>query len=191
MTNIKQQYRQEALKRRQALSSEERLAASSLIRNALLSHLEQLNLTAAPMLIYCAMRDEVDTHQLLATDRPLLFAPVAHDHEVMQWHETNPNTCWKTGKFGVQEPMGGRLWVPDLEHAVLICPLVGFDHAGNRLGLGMGCFDRWLSQFGKHILTTIGLAFSCKEVPSIPVEAHDVPLHTIITEQEIIQCRSC
>jgi len=189
MMNTKQLYRQQALKQRRALSSGERRAASTHIRDTLLLQLEQLNLTTAPMLIYRSMKDEVDTRPLLAMDRTSIFAPATHGHEIIQWHEMNPDTRWETGKFGVEEPVSGRLWEPGVGKAVLICPLVGFDRSGNRLGLGMGCFDRWLGQFGKHLLATIGLAFSCQEVASIPPETHDVPLNTIITEREIIECR--
>ncbi len=187
--NLKQQYRGRALRLRRALSAEERSAASVRIRDVLLFQLEQRKLLAAPLLIYRAMEDEVDTRQLLDMDRDRMFAPVVHSPDAMQWRETGPNTCWETGKFNVEEPVSGRLWEPRMGKSVLICPLVGFDRSGNRLGLGTGCFDRWLEQFAGHLLTTIGLAFSCQEAPVIPVEDHDVPLDVIITEREIIECR--
>jgi len=189
ITNMKQQYRQQALKRRRDLTPEERLTAATHIQNALLSKIKQQGLTTVPMLIYRAMKDEVDTRQLLSMDRTLMFAPVTHGHGAMQWREVASDTCWETGKFGIAEPVGGRLWEPASGKAVLISPLVGFDRTGNRLGLGTGCFDRWLGRFGEHLLGTIGLAFACQEVPAIPVEPHDVPLDTIITEREIIECR--
>jgi len=187
--NTKDHYRQQALQRRRALSPEERISASAHIRNTLLSQLEQQELAAAPVLIYRSMADEVDTRRILTMGRSLMFAPATHGHDGMRWYEAGPDTCWKTGKFGVEEPVGGRLWEPWTGKAVLVCPLAGFDRGGNRLGLGMGCFDRWLNQFGGHLLVTIGLAFSCQEVPAIPVEAHDIPLDIIITEREIITCR--
>jgi len=187
--NIKQQYRQQALKRRRALASAERIVSSTHIQNVLLSQLEQRELTTTPLLIYRAMDNEVDTRQILAIDRRRMFAPVTHGHDDMQWRETGPNTRWKTGEFGVEEPVDGRTWLPELGKATLICPLVGFDRSGNRLGLGRGCFDRWLARFSEHLVTIIGLAFACQEVPDIPIETHDVPLDTIITEREIIECR--
>ncbi|PJC70988.1 MAG: 5-formyltetrahydrofolate cyclo-ligase, partial [Zetaproteobacteria bacterium CG_4_8_14_3_um_filter_59_5] len=73
----------------------------------------------------------------------------------------------------------------------LLCPLVGFDRCGNRLGMGKGCFDRWLDGMKNHILLGVGLAFACQECPRIPAEAHDMPLDIIITEGETIACRNC
>jgi len=175
--------------RRRSLTPEARASASALIRDALLSQLEQQGLTTVPMLIYRSMNDEVDTHQILAMNRRLLFAPTTLNRTAMQWRESGRDTRWKNGSFGVEEPASGRLWNPKLGKTVLICPMAGFDRTGNRLGLGKGFFDRWLEQFSEYVITIIGLAFSCQEVSTVPVEIHDVPMDAIITERETIECR--
>ncbi len=189
--NTKQQYRRQALGRRRALHPKERTAASARIQDTLLAGLRQRHLAGHPVLVYRAMDDEVDTGRILSMRRPLIFAPVAHTHDHMQWREAGPDTLWRRGKFGIEEPAGGRLWAPSMGKAVMICPLAGFDRKGNRLGLGLGCFDRWLARYGADVAATFGLGFSCQEVPEIPVEAHDVPLDFIITECETITCRNC
>ncbi|MDO4854279.1 MAG: 5-formyltetrahydrofolate cyclo-ligase [Coriobacteriia bacterium] len=66
---------------------------------------------------------------------------------------------------------------------MLVCPCVAFDTQGNRLGYGAGNYDRYLSQLlepgtlnfvaGVQI---VGVAFAEQQVPSIPVEEHDIPL---------------
>ena len=188
--DTKQRYRQQALERRRSLRPELRTAASNRIQDTLLEQLGRQDLNGHPMLIYRAMKDEVDTRRILSLDRSLMFAPVSHGHDGMQWHEVNPGTRWQKGLFDVEEPLDGRLWEPASGKAVLVCPLTGFDRKGNRLGLGLGCFDRWLSRFRSHVLTIIGLGFACQEVPVIPAEAHDVPLDCIITEHEVIECRN-
>ncbi len=187
--NSKQIFRKQVLKHRRGLSCAERNSASAHIQKTLLLQLKQRQLATVPLLIYKAMDDEVDTCTILNTKRPFMFAPVTHTHDHMRWYGVDADTRWKTGTFGIQEPMSDHLWNPELHKSVLVCPLVGFDRTGNRLGFGAGCFDRWLAQFNQYLLMTIGLAFSCQEVPDIPVETHDVPLDMIITEREVIECR--
>ncbi|MDQ6983904.1 MAG: 5-formyltetrahydrofolate cyclo-ligase, partial [Ghiorsea sp.] len=89
--------------------------------------------------------------------------------------------------FGVLEPEDGRIWQPNNMNTALFCPLLGFDMQGNRLGMGKGYFDRWLSEYGANV-DGIGLAFSCQALSKVPVEPHDVPLAIIITEKGIHSC---
>jgi len=150
---------------------------------------------AAPLLTYRSLSDEVDTSRFFDLPGKLggrkIYAPLTQQAGHLQWRSIGPETRWQPGCFGIMEPEAGMLWSPIENPAVLACPLVGFDRCGNRLGLGKGCFDRWLGEVKSHILLSIGLAFSCQECPPIEVEAHDIPLDIIITEGEIITCRSC
>ena len=189
----KEKLRQQALARRRAASAEHRQTASESIQRRLLEHLSRnARLGSAPLLLYRALNDEVATGLLF--DEPggrEVYAPVTHHAGHMQWLRIDDDTVWQRGSFGVLEPAAGDPWPEEASPAVLVCPLVGFDRSGNRLGLGKGCFDRWLAGARSHILLSAGLAFACQECPAIPVEAHDVPLDIIITENEVITCRNC
>jgi len=68
---------------------------------------------------------------------------------------------------------------------LVIVPGVAFDRTGNRLGRGGGYYDKFLA--GANA-TKIGLAFSSQIVDDVPVEAHDVPVDYVITENERINC---
>lgn len=197
--NNKQTLRQQALARRRSLSDENKQAASHSIRLRLVDELARNGqFAAAPLLLYRALGDEVDTAPLFEAGSGVpmrdIFAPVTHQAGHMLWRRVNADTRWQRGDFGVFEPATGALWDPLRETscppAVLVCPLVGFDSSGNRLGMGKGCFDRWLGGVKDHILLRIGLAFACQQCPEIPAEPHDIPLHMIITEGETIACRS-
>jgi 5-formyltetrahydrofolate cyclo-ligase len=192
--------RQQALARRRGLKPEERASASGLIQQRLLEYLSQatesdIKLQSAPLLIYRSLSDEVDTTGLFESWAEQggrdVYAPVTHEAGHMQWHRIDARTRWQRGNFGILEPSSGALWSAKENPAVLAGPLVGFDRNGNRLGLGKGCFDRWLAGVKNHILLRIGLAFACQECPAIPSEEHDIPLDIIITEGEIITCRNC
>jgi 5-formyltetrahydrofolate cyclo-ligase len=69
---------------------------------------------------------------------------------------------------------------------LVLVPLVGFDHHGNRLGMGAGFYDRQFA-FLRHRKAwrrplLVGLAFEVQRLESLPPMAHDVPLWGIVTE---------
>lgn len=85
------------------------------------------------------------------------------------------------GPYGLSQPH--ETWaevVPD----IIFTPLLGFDRAGNRLGQGAGHYDR---AFAAHPAAwRIGFAWSVQEVPALPADPWDVPLHAVVTEREWI-----
>jgi 5-formyltetrahydrofolate cyclo-ligase len=96
-------------------------------------------------------------------------------------------TLWRpgdpvaAGPWRVSQPAEvGSVVVPDL----LLCPLLGFDRSGGRIGQGGGHYDRY---FASHpAALRVGIAWSVQEVDTIPLEAHDLPLDAVLTEQEWI-----
>jgi len=188
MTN-KQLLRKRTMVARRSLTPAQRADASLTIQERLLEHLASHS-AIINVLLYRALADEVDTGHLFSKLSQTAYAPVTHTSGSMQWHRVMPETQWRKGNYGVEEPEGGNLWAPSCDASVLVCPMAGFDRQGNRLGLGLGCFDRWLASFAGHLHDVIGLAFACQEISHIPYDRHDVPMQTIITEAEIIQCRT-
>ena len=82
----------------------------------------------------------------------------------------------ETGPFGIKQPTTAtEEIVPD----VLFVPLVGFTEAGGRLGQGGGHYDRWLAAHSGT--TTVGLAWDCQLVDTLPTEPHDIPLGAVVT----------
>lgn len=184
----KQQLRSHALFVRSELAPELKQQYSLEIERSLFLHLKSDAPDDHHLLTYRSLPDEVDTAALFASPPCTLYAPRMHGRNEMHWLRVTPETEWVRGAFGIPEPAGGEDWAIEESPAVLLCPLVGFDRAGNRLGMGKGCFDRWLAQHRHRIDAVIGLAFSCQELEKIPAEAHDIPLDTIITEREVIRC---
>jgi 5-formyltetrahydrofolate cyclo-ligase len=186
----KQAQRDAALRYRKALSAHQRKTYSQTILNSLQLYLQNQNPQTDCLLTYHALPSEVNVNALFQQSFFYAYAPVTYHHKHMEWHKVSSTIQWKTGHFGIMEPDDGDLWSADEGTSTLICPLAAFDRKGNRLGMGMGCFDYWLARHRKSIRQVIGLAFSCQEVASIPVEGHDMPMDCIITEQEIIECQS-
>ena len=67
-----------------------------------------------------------------------------------------------------------------------IVPGVVFSNEGYRIGFGGGYYDRYLSDYkGK----TLSLAFDCQIGRTVPVEGHDIPVHTIFTVEQVHHCQ--
>lgn len=69
---------------------------------------------------------------------------------------------------------------------ILLCPLLGFDRSGGRLGQGGGHYDRYFAKNPNAL--RIGIAWSIQEVDQIACESTDMRLDAILTEQEYIDC---
>ena len=93
----------------------------------------------------------------------------------LAWEPDAPLTA---GPFGLRQPDAGSA---ELNPDMILTPLVGFDARLNRLGQGAAHYDRAFARFGKA--WRVGVAWSVQEVPAIPADIWDVPLHAIITEK--------
>jgi len=187
----KSHLRQQCIERRQSLD----LAQKTIFSQRIQQHLEHFIRTffthqSLDILCYQSLPSEVSTADIFHQAPHHYYAPVTHQSGHMHWQYITPETQWQTGSFHISEPMHGHVWKPSKTPALLISPLVGFDTAGNRIGMGKGCFDRWLATHQDDIDCIIGLAFSCQTCSHIPVEPHDIPLHTIITEEGYISCQN-
>ena len=108
----------------------------------------------------------------LQPDKSLLFAP---------WQPGRP---LRPNRFGIGEPVTyTRRKAVALD--LILMPLVGFDAAGNRLGMGGGFYDRTLKHIrhrpGPPLL--VGVAFEIQRCPALPHADWDVPLDRILTER--------
>lgn len=61
---------------------------------------------------------------------------------------------------------------------MIVCPLVGFDDKGNRIGYGGGNYDRYLTQMSDSALI-IGAAFAEQKVDAVPTDHHDIPISVL------------
>lgn len=91
-------------------------------------------------------------------------------------------------RYGIAEPLRRRLIKPCALDLVLT-PLVAFDQAGHRIGMGGGYYDRSFAfltgrQYWRkpHML---GLAFEFQKQGTIKQNAWDIPLTAIATEARL------
>jgi 5-formyltetrahydrofolate cyclo-ligase len=131
---------------------------------------------------YVPMRGEADPSPLAraATEAGCVIAlpHVTNRSEPMRFLAWEAEDDLVPGPYGLHQP---HHEAPVLAPDIILTPLVAFDAALNRLGQGAGYYDRAFAAFPEA--WRIGIAWSAQQVDSLPVEAWDVPLHAIVTEQ--------
>ncbi len=83
-----------------------------------------------------------------------------------------------TGKFGVREPAARCADIPLKSFDLVLVPGVAFDLHGNRLGRGLGFYDRLLEGASG---IKCGVAYDFQLQERVPVEPHDVKVDFIFT----------
>jgi 5-formyltetrahydrofolate cyclo-ligase len=89
------------------------------------------------------------------------------------------------GAWGIPEPRLAKACAPRFLSLVFM-PLVAFDAAGNRLGMGRGYYDRsfaFKQRSQAKRPTLLGLAHECQRAERLEVASWDVPLGGIVTDQ--------
>jgi 5-formyltetrahydrofolate cyclo-ligase len=140
--------------------------------------------------MYAAARGEVGPDGIrtrcLAAGAWLYYPRMSEDGSLSFFrHEENDG--WERGRFGIREP---RV-VPAREGIrvgfdLVVVPGLAFDADGRRLGRGHGYYDRFLFGLGGTAVT-VGLAFSWQLIPEVPVEAWDVPVDAVVTENCVVE----
>lgn len=138
---------------------------------------------ARTVALYLARADEVPTAELAQVfqmDRKRLCVP-AYDEEgaVYRWALWGSETAMKLGPWGIPEPERPR-FLEDTEPDCILIPGLAFDRRGYRLGRGGGHYDRLLA--GSRGFS-VGLGVEAQRVDRLPIEAHDVRLHLVVTEK--------
>ncbi len=92
----------------------------------------------------------------------------------------------ESGWFGILEPKTeARRPVAPSDLDAIFLPGLAFDRNGNRLGFGYGYFDQMCQDTRAF---KIGLAYQFQIVDRVETQPRDVPVHMIITENEVIEC---
>jgi len=101
-----------------------------------------------------------------------------------------PGSKMRLNRFGIPEPLCEKRELVRAQLLDLVMtPLVAFDDAGNRLGMGGGFYDRSLAfllcRRYWHKPRLCGVAYDFQRVIRLPGQAWDVPLSAIATDGQI------
>ncbi len=142
---------------------------------------------------YLAADGEIDPWPLLQELWSLgktIYLPVLppFDKYKLWFAAFEPGDKLAFNRFGIPEPLRRRLIKPCALELVLT-PLVAFDEAGHRIGMGGGYYDRSFAFINRRRYwkkpRLLGLAYELQKREAIKPNAWDIPLHAIATEATI------
>ncbi|MGY4820016.1 5-formyltetrahydrofolate cyclo-ligase [Pseudomonas chlororaphis subsp. piscium] len=179
-------------KARRALTASEQRQASHGLYRQLAQH--PLFRRAKHISLYLPMDGEIDPRPLLrAAQRrgKATYLPVlnAWPQTKMVFQRVRPGEKLRPNRFRIPEPRVSqarqrKVWALDL----VLLPLVGFDEAGGRLGMGGGFYDRSLAYLARRKSwrkpTLLGLAHECQKVAKLDQASWDVPLQATVTDKK-------
>jgi 5-formyltetrahydrofolate cyclo-ligase len=188
LKQAKRALRREIVARRDAFPPDERAERSRRIVDRLLGLPEVA--AAHTVLAFWSFGSEVDTSGLLerlhGSGRRVVLPRIEGAELVAAAYA--PGDPVSPTPFGAGEPMGPEVVHPE-EVDVVITPGVAFDRTGRRVGYGGGYYDRLLGRLRPGV-AAIAIAFALQIVDEVPEGRADRRVDVIVTEEEVVRCRS-
>jgi 5-formyltetrahydrofolate cyclo-ligase len=98
--------------------------------------------------------------------------------------ELGPAAQVRAGHWNVPEPAEPR-WMAAAGADLAVVPGLAFDRDGGRIGHGAGHYDRLLARWAGPRCFKVGFGFEFQIVAAAPLEAHDVRMDAVATEQAL------
>lgn len=186
---MKTEIRSTILKKRHNMLFPEVLEKSERIKEQVF-HMDEFK-DAKTILFYVSYDNEVYTHEMIKESLEIkkqVIVPKTNmnNHTILcsalaKWDDL------AAGAYNILEPRQECLKEISPESIdLIVIPGIAFDCQGNRIGHGMGYYDRLLKK--KSNAHCLGLAFEFQIVEKISSEKHDVQVKKIVTEKRIITC---
>ena len=181
----RQQIRQQIRQRRRALTPEQQTQFALQAADRMMAYPPVL--LAQTVAVFLSFDGELDTRPLIdqlwrAGKR--VYLPVLHPFSPgnLLFLHYHPSSDLVVNRLKIREPkLDVRDVLPLSQLDVLVTPLVAFDAAGQRLGMGGGFYDRTLQNWRQYRLQPVGYAHDCQQVDALPTEQWDIPLPAVIT----------
>jgi 5-formyltetrahydrofolate cyclo-ligase len=139
--------------------------------------------TAQTIASYYSIGSEVKTQDIMQeiiSDGKTLALPKVNGNALV-FYNVKKFEDLEEGEFGIMEPKQNCSVVDKFD--IILVPAVAMTRTGQRLGYGKGFYDRFLA--GKNI-TSVALTYSKLVVKHIPKSNNDVPIHWVVTEDQVI-----
>ena len=141
------------------------------------------------VLAYASFGAELPTDRFLRRvldDGKVLLLPRVGSGGLDLYHVRDPDEDLVPGTWGIREPIKDRCPLADPESVdFALVPGLAFDRGGRRLGYGGGFYDRLISGGLSDRTPLVSGAFGVQIVDEVPVGPNDVPVHAVVTEEDI------
>ena len=134
------------------------------------------------IMIYYPINNEVSLIDLIFKNDKNFYFPVVSDDD-MFCVRFDKELGFKTGKFGISEPIGSIITDYSFLDLILV-PALAVDIYGYRVGYGKGYYDKFLKKCHSSCRTMIPI-YSQLILKNIPKDDWDIPVDYIVTENDI------
>ncbi|MFK7850376.1 MAG: 5-formyltetrahydrofolate cyclo-ligase [Akkermansiaceae bacterium] len=129
--------------------------------------------------IFSALPGEVDLRSLPEqVERTWVFPKVIGEELVFRVVRSFEDDM-ECGSFGIMEPKDELESMSVDEIDLFLCPGLGFDVRGGRIGRGKGFYDRMLSRARPNAVK-LGVCFGYQIVDEVVMDEHDVRMNGVI-----------
>jgi 5-formyltetrahydrofolate cyclo-ligase len=129
--------------------------------------------------LFAPMPGEVNLLALVGdTKRDWVFPKVSGDQLTFH-HVRNLDKDLLQGAYGILEPTIRLPLVPTDEIDLFLCPGLGFDTRGGRIGHGKGYYDKALAE-ARGDAIRLGICFGYQLVDEVVMENHDIRMDGVI-----------
>lgn len=180
--------RKQVLKRRAHLTDEERSLGDTRLTETVTTHPQYV--AAETVLLFAGYGSEVDTTGIIQDawkKGKRVFLPKVAEGSVeptLVFYQVDHIEELHCGYRGIPEPVGDTREYVLAEHRVdktfVLLPGVAFDKNGNRMGYGMGFYDRFLAKHPALVPQTLAIGFACQMVEQVPVDKYDIKPNSIL-----------
>ena len=184
----KRELRRLTLQRRDRLTADQRQQKNRHIVERL-TELAEVR-AAEVILCFASYGSEVSTQPIITwclSEKKRLAAPrVVGPRTLEAFVVTDPQTELAVGRYGVLEPREGLERLEPTGIDLVIVPGVCFDEKLDRIGYGGGFYDSYAVRLREDALR-VAVCFELQlSYEPLPVEAHDLPVDALVTEERII-----
>ncbi len=178
--------------RRDQMTEEEVQMKSSVILDQLLRHPDYT--ISEDLFTYVSFGNEVDTYGLITgalLSGKRVYVPRVLDKKCMEFYQIKNLDELSPGTLGILEPPPKILGqVEEERKQIMVVPGLAFDFSGNRVGYGGGFYDRYFMSHPNPNLKRVAIAYDFQIEEVLPAKQSDVPVHRIVTEQRMVECKS-